>query len=83
MLATRPSRRLSGAAALLPAGVLATAGSFCRRGNTTYRRANVPGSNTDTGWSLKFFEQGCREAAGGALSRAGRAASSWSSPPRR
>jgi hypothetical protein len=31
-------------------------GSFTWWGNTTYRRANVPGSNTDTGWSLKFFE---------------------------
>jgi GH43 family beta-xylosidase len=31
-------------------------GTFCWWGNTTYRRANVPGSNTDTGWSLKFFE---------------------------
>lgn len=31
-------------------------GSFCWWGNTTYRRANVPGANTDTGFSLKFFE---------------------------
>jgi GH43 family beta-xylosidase len=31
-------------------------GSFCWWGNVTYRRANVPGANTDTGWSLKFFE---------------------------
>jgi GH43 family beta-xylosidase len=31
-------------------------GSFCWWGDTTYRRANVPGSNTDTGWGLKFFE---------------------------
>ncbi|MDG9705671.1 glycoside hydrolase family 43 protein [Streptomyces sp. DH37] len=31
-------------------------GTFCWWGNTTYRRANVPGPNTDTGWSLKFFE---------------------------
>ena len=33
-----------------------TTGSFCWWGNTTYRRANVPGATTDTGWSLKFFE---------------------------
>ncbi len=32
------------------------AGSFAWWGNTTYRRANVPGNPTDTGWSLKFFE---------------------------
>jgi GH43 family beta-xylosidase len=32
------------------------AGTFCWWGGTTYRRANVPGPNTDTGWSLKFFE---------------------------
>jgi GH43 family beta-xylosidase len=31
-------------------------GTFTWWGNTTYRRANVPGANTDTGWSLKFFE---------------------------
>ncbi|MFI5837240.1 glycoside hydrolase family 43 protein [Micromonospora sp. NPDC051300] len=31
-------------------------GTFCWWGNTTYRRANVPGPNDDTGWSLKFFE---------------------------
>ncbi|GAA0531604.1 glycoside hydrolase family 43 protein [Paractinoplanes ferrugineus] len=31
-------------------------GTFCWWGNTTYRRANVPGSDTDTGFSLKFFE---------------------------
>ncbi|GAA3309799.1 hypothetical protein GCM10020295_75360 [Streptomyces cinereospinus] len=31
-------------------------GTFCWWGGTTYRRANVPGANTDTGWSLKFFE---------------------------
>ncbi|MFD0318617.1 glycoside hydrolase family 43 protein [Streptomyces flavalbus] len=31
-------------------------GTFCWWGNTTYRRANVPGPNTDTGWGLKFFE---------------------------
>jgi GH43 family beta-xylosidase len=31
-------------------------GTFCWWGNTTYSRANVPGPNTDTGWSLKFFE---------------------------
>ncbi len=31
-------------------------GGFCWWGGTTYRRANVPGANTDTGWSLKFFE---------------------------
>ncbi|MFJ5876678.1 glycoside hydrolase family 43 protein [Streptomyces sp. S1] len=31
-------------------------GGFCWWGDTTYRRANVPGANTDTGWSLKFFE---------------------------
>ncbi|MET9499057.1 glycoside hydrolase family 43 protein [Streptomyces sp. NPDC006552] len=31
-------------------------GSFAWWGNTTYRRANVPGAETNTGWSLKFFE---------------------------
>ncbi|MEA5364119.1 glycoside hydrolase family 43 protein [Amycolatopsis sp., V23-08] len=31
-------------------------GTFCWWGSTTYRRANVPGATTDTGWSLKFFE---------------------------
>ncbi|MGW8983857.1 glycoside hydrolase family 43 protein [Streptomyces parvus] len=31
-------------------------GTFAWWGNTTYSRANVPGPNTDTGWSLKFFE---------------------------
>ncbi|MEE1752819.1 glycoside hydrolase family 43 protein [Streptomyces sp. SP18CS02] len=31
-------------------------GSFAWWGNTTYSRAGVPGPNTDTGWSLKFFE---------------------------
>lgn len=31
-------------------------GTFCWWGNTTYSRANVPGANTNTGWSLKFFE---------------------------
>ncbi|MEV6494786.1 family 43 glycosylhydrolase, partial [Actinoplanes sp. NPDC051633] len=31
-------------------------GSFCWWGNTTYRRANVPGATTDTGWGLKLFE---------------------------
>ncbi|GAA1302572.1 glycoside hydrolase family 43 protein [Saccharothrix xinjiangensis] len=31
-------------------------GTFVWWGNTTYRRANVPGATTDTGWSLKFFE---------------------------
>lgn len=31
-------------------------GSFCWWGNITYSRANVPGDNTNTGWSLKFFE---------------------------
>lgn len=31
-------------------------GSFLWWGNTTYRRANVPGATTDTGWGLKFFE---------------------------
>jgi GH43 family beta-xylosidase len=31
-------------------------GSFAWWGNTTYRRANVPGPTTDTGWGLKFFE---------------------------
>ncbi|GAB3937382.1 glycoside hydrolase family 43 protein [Micromonospora vulcania] len=31
-------------------------GTFCWWGNTTYRRANVPGPTTDTGFSIKFFE---------------------------
>ncbi|EGX59276.1 secreted hydrolase [Streptomyces zinciresistens K42] len=31
-------------------------GTFAWWGNTTYSRANVPGANTNTGWSLKFFE---------------------------
>lgn len=31
-------------------------GSFTWWGGTTYRRSNVPGATTDTGWSLKFFE---------------------------
>ncbi len=31
-------------------------GTVCWWGSTTYRRANVPGANTDTGFSLKFFE---------------------------
>ncbi|MET9114479.1 glycoside hydrolase family 43 protein [Streptomyces longwoodensis] len=31
-------------------------GTFAWWGGTTYSRANVPGPNTDTGWSLKFFE---------------------------
>ncbi|GAA2314301.1 glycoside hydrolase family 43 protein [Streptomyces kunmingensis] len=31
-------------------------GSFVWWGNTTYKRANVPGAETNTGWSLKFFE---------------------------
>ncbi|MFE2752058.1 glycoside hydrolase family 43 protein [Actinosynnema sp. NPDC059335] len=31
-------------------------GTFVWWGNTTYRRANVPGPTADTGWSLKFFE---------------------------
>ncbi|MEU8257951.1 glycoside hydrolase family 43 protein [Micromonospora inaquosa] len=31
-------------------------GTFCWWGNTTYRRANVPGPTADTGFSLKFFE---------------------------
>ncbi|GIF00604.1 glycoside hydrolase family 43 protein [Paractinoplanes rishiriensis] len=31
-------------------------GTFCWWGNTTYRRANVPGATSDTGFSLKFFE---------------------------
>ncbi|MFE5792793.1 glycoside hydrolase family 43 protein [Streptomyces sp. NPDC056503] len=31
-------------------------GTFCWWGGTTYRRANVPGPTSDTGWSLKFFE---------------------------
>ncbi|OLR93513.1 glycoside hydrolase family 43 protein [Actinokineospora bangkokensis] len=31
-------------------------GSFTWWGGTTYSRQNVPGSPTDTGWGLKFFE---------------------------
>lgn len=31
-------------------------GTFAWWGNITYSRANVPGANTNTGWSLKFFE---------------------------
>ncbi|MFK4121504.1 glycoside hydrolase family 43 protein [Streptomyces longwoodensis] len=31
-------------------------GTFAWWGGTTYSRANVPGANTNTGWSLKFFE---------------------------
>jgi GH43 family beta-xylosidase len=31
-------------------------GTFCWWGNTTYSRSNVPGPNTDTGFSIKFFE---------------------------
>lgn len=31
-------------------------GTFVWWGNSTYRRANVPGANTDTGFSIKFFE---------------------------
>ncbi|MFD6027690.1 glycoside hydrolase family 43 protein [Streptomyces griseoluteus] len=31
-------------------------GSFAWWGDTTYRRANVPGPASDTGWGLKFFE---------------------------
>ena len=31
-------------------------GSFCWWGTITYSRQNVPGANTDTGWSLKLFE---------------------------
>lgn len=31
-------------------------GGFGWRGGCTYSRQNVPGANTDTGWSLKFFE---------------------------
>ncbi|MEU4447454.1 hypothetical protein AB0K14_29195 [Actinosynnema sp. NPDC050801] len=31
-------------------------GTFAWWGNTTYRRADVPGPTSDTGWSLKFFE---------------------------
>ncbi|MET7676820.1 glycoside hydrolase family 43 protein [Streptomyces seoulensis] len=31
-------------------------GSFAWWGDTTYRRANVPGPTSDTGWGLKFFE---------------------------
>ncbi|MGB3441098.1 MAG: glycoside hydrolase family 43 protein [Actinophytocola sp.] len=31
-------------------------GSFLWWGNIAYSRANVPGPNVDTGWSLKFFE---------------------------
>ncbi|KAK0652571.1 putative alpha-N-arabinofuranosidase 2 [Cercophora newfieldiana] len=32
------------------------AGSFVWWGATTYRRANVPGENSNTGYSFKFFE---------------------------
>ncbi|MFD5827141.1 glycoside hydrolase family 43 protein [Lentzea sp. NPDC060358] len=31
-------------------------GTFAWWGSTTYSRANSPGSPSDTGWSLKFFE---------------------------
>ncbi len=31
-------------------------GGFTWWGNSTYSRANVPGDNANTGWSLKFFE---------------------------
>ncbi|MEU0335758.1 glycoside hydrolase family 43 protein [Streptomyces sp. NPDC006193] len=31
-------------------------GTFCWWGGTAYRRADVPGPTTDTGWGLKFFE---------------------------
>lgn len=31
-------------------------GTFTWWGNITYSRSNVPGSSTNTGWSLKFFE---------------------------
>ncbi|WP_031081221.1 glycoside hydrolase family 43 protein [Streptomyces sp. NRRL WC-3549] len=31
-------------------------GTFCWWGDTTYSRTGVPGAETDTGWSLKFFE---------------------------
>ena len=31
-------------------------GTFAWWGNTTYRRANVPGPTSDTGFGLKFFE---------------------------
>jgi GH43 family beta-xylosidase len=31
-------------------------GTFCWWGNTTYRRANVPGATADTGFGLKLFE---------------------------
>ncbi|GAA0806036.1 glycoside hydrolase family 43 protein [Spirilliplanes yamanashiensis] len=31
-------------------------GTFCWWGATTYRRANVPGATSDTGFGLKFFE---------------------------
>jgi GH43 family beta-xylosidase len=31
-------------------------GTFAWWGNITYSRSGVPGSTTDTGWSLKFFE---------------------------
>ncbi|GIF23267.1 GH43 family beta-xylosidase [Actinoplanes tereljensis] len=31
-------------------------GGFGWRGGCTYSRQNVPGANTDTGWSIKFFE---------------------------
>ncbi len=32
-------------------------GTFCWWGSTAYSRAGVPGTDTDTGWSLRFFEQ--------------------------
>jgi hypothetical protein len=31
--------------------------TFAWWGNISYGRANVPGAPTNTGWSLKFFEQ--------------------------
>ncbi|KAK7753335.1 hypothetical protein SLS62_004625 [Diatrype stigma] len=31
-------------------------GSFCWWGDIAYTRQNVPGDNSNTGWSLKFFE---------------------------
>ncbi|MEU7374951.1 glycoside hydrolase family 43 protein [Streptomyces albidoflavus] len=31
-------------------------GTFTWWGETTYRRSGVPGAETDTGWSLKYFE---------------------------
>lgn len=31
-------------------------GSFAFWGETTYTRQNVPGANSDTGFSFKFFE---------------------------